>query len=213
MGKQISFYMDENDENAFFDFIQNNGVVFWAKPHQDPEPTTKLPDKSESGWFKLYLYKECFGPMVYAEVTGGHKYINSTIAPVIDFSRTVILTDSKNINPGRLWLEMKYYDENGRLIVKDESINDWYNELFKWIKKNLKYIEICNSKEYVSESLIGMLKKYYSKDDLIEAEDYWKRKEYAKVKELLEKNIDCLSELQLKKLKFINRKIDSDIYH
>lgn len=55
----------------------------------------------------------------------------------------------KEIARGRLWLEMKYYD-NETLITKDKLINDWYIELSKWIKSNLTRIEIKNKKNMLA---------------------------------------------------------------
>lgn len=55
----------------------------------------------------------------------------------------------KEIARGRLWLEMKYYD-NETLITKDKLINDWYIELSKWIKSNLTRIENKEQKEMLA---------------------------------------------------------------
>ena len=53
MGKQISFLMDENDEERFFKFVSNSGIIYDAKNHK---PIDKLPLKnSGNGWFILYL--------------------------------------------------------------------------------------------------------------------------------------------------------------
>ncbi len=66
----------------------------------------------------------------------------------------------KEIARGRLWLEMKYYD-NETLITKDKLINNWYIELSKLIKSNLTRIESKEQKEYVSKSLIDVVKNGY----------------------------------------------------
>lgn len=166
MGKQISFIMDENDESKFFDFIKESGFVLLAEQNQEPKPIIDLPNKqAENRGFKLYLYKENFGEIIYAKTAKGRKYINSINAPVIEFRRTIIRPNSKEITRGRLWLEMKYYNDDGNLIIKSESINEWYKELSRWLKKNLRYIEIQSvnriSKEYISTSLISLVEKGY----------------------------------------------------
>ena len=51
-----------------------------------------------------------------------------------------------------------------------------------------------------------LLKKYYVNVELKKAESYWKGKKYTEAKELLEKNIDYLSEAQLKMLEYIIKK-------
>lgn len=161
MGKQIRFIMDEHDESIFFSYIIGNSTIFFQNRNRNPEPITELPDKgSEPGWFKLYLYKECFGAITYAETKGGRRFINAINAPVIEFRRTIVRENVKEIARGRLWLEMKYYD-NETLITKDKLINNWYIELSKWIKSNLTRIESKEQKEYVSKSLIDVVKNGY----------------------------------------------------
>ncbi len=39
---------------------------------------------------------------------------------------------------GRIWLEMKYYDKNNMLWYKSENLIKAYNDIKKWIKKQLK---------------------------------------------------------------------------
>lgn len=53
-----------------------------------------------------------------------------------------------------------------------------------------------------------LLKKYYVDIELKKAEGHWERKEYVEAKELFEKNIDYLSEVQLKKLEYIVKKME-----
>ena len=52
-----------------------------------------------------------------------------------------------------------------------------------------------------------LLEKYYLETDLKKAEDYWKKKKYVNAKALFEKNIDHLSNAQLKKLEYIKNNI------
>ncbi len=52
-------------------------------------------------------------------------------------------------------------DDNETLITKDKLINNWYIELSKLIKSNLTRIESKEQKEYVSKSLIDVVKNGY----------------------------------------------------
>lgn len=55
----------------------------------------------------------------------------------------------------------------------------------------------------------SLLEKYYMEIDLKKAEDYWNKKKYIKAKELFEKHINCLSKVQLKKLEYIKKNMNS----
>ena len=157
MGKQIRFIMDEYDESIFFAHFINSSIVFWEKSNENPKIITKLPEK----WLQLYLYKECFGEIVYTELENGFKFINPIIEPVIQFRKTIVRTNVKEITRGRLWLEMKYYDDDGNLLRKSDLLDDWYKELSKWIKRNLTRIKKDKNIEYVSKSLIDAVENGY----------------------------------------------------
>lgn len=149
MGKQIRFIMDQEDEKTFFDFVNRNGVVYFSKSTEKPIIITELPN---CDWFKLYLYRDDVESIKYRKTNNGVIYIDLIESPVIEYRRTQIRSCSKEISRGRLWLEMKYYDNDDVLIMKDKMIDLWYKELSKWIKKNLNYVRINNAMEYVSHS-------------------------------------------------------------
>ena len=44
----------------------------------------------------------------------------------------------KGVNRGRLWLEMKYWNNDGDLVEKSKDIDQWYGTLSRWIRTNLK---------------------------------------------------------------------------
>ena len=60
---------------------------------------------------------------------------------------------------------MKYYNDNGSIINKDDRINDWYIELSRWIKKHLIHTKINKNniiyKEYISTSLLNLVNNGY----------------------------------------------------
>lgn len=162
MGKQFRFIMDQNDETKFFDYIKETGNIFLEERFKSSELITKLP---EGIWIILLLYKESFGEIKFSKTDNGIKYINPIIEPVIEFSQTLVRDNVKEISRGRLWLEMRYYNEDEMLVMKSELLDEWYKELSKWIKKNLKCIKVTMGnktyKEYVSESLISKVESGY----------------------------------------------------
>lgn len=60
---------------------------------------------------------------------------------------------------------MKIYDENGTLVEKDSTVEEWYKLLSKWIKKNIPKSEFSVDgkiyKEYISESIMYCVNQGY----------------------------------------------------
>lgn len=83
-------------------------------------------------------------------------------------------------------------------------ISDAVNRIISDINENEDTVikEIYNEKEKLR---IRMLEDYYLKNDLDEADQLWKIKEYQKSKELYEKHPMDLSATQLKKLEYIKK--------
>lgn len=94
-------------------------------------------------------------------------------------------------------------------MANKEEIEKGICYLAKTVKKLFERIDISDPLNFLKiyqyriDTHKELLHKYYLENDLKKAEDYWKRKEYAKAKELFEKNIDYLSNSQIKKLEYI----------
>jgi hypothetical protein len=165
MGKQINFYMDMETEKRFLLYIKENGVLIYEGNNEKPTVIDSLPDPfSGKGWFKVYLYNN-IGSLKLKRLSTGREIIDCIESPVIEFTRTVIREDSKEISKGRLWIETKYYSDDGDLIIKDDLLEEWFKLLSKWIKKNIPKKEFFNNgklyKEYISESILSYLKCDY----------------------------------------------------
>lgn len=162
MGKQFRFIMDEIDKKAFFEYVKYTGKIFTDKKN---EGTIEIFDFPGDFWLKMYLFKDEFGVLEFNETINSISYINSTVASVIEFRNTLLREKNKEIQRGRLYLEMKFYDENDILIKKNELIDKWYKELVRWIKKRLQCVEVSfngkNVKEYVSKSLVIFVEEGY----------------------------------------------------
>lgn len=165
MGKQISFYMDKKTEESFLSYIKENGTLLFEGNNNKPIEIESLPVPfSEKGWFKVYLYNN-IGDIKLKRLSNGREIIDSIDSNVIEFSRTVIRDDSKEVTKGRLWFETKFYDENGTLVEKDGTVEEWYKLLSKWIKKNIPKSEFSIDgkiyKEYISESIMCCFNQGY----------------------------------------------------
>lgn len=154
--------MDEKDKGAFLEYVKHTGRIFETKR---VEGTVEIFDLPNYLWINLYLYKDEFGRLVFRDGGDGKKYINTTTSAVIEFGNTMVRKNVKEIQRGRLFLEMKYYDTNGILIQKDELLDKWYKELVRWIKRRLQYVEVVSNgkvvKEYVSNSLVKFVEEGY----------------------------------------------------
>ena len=162
MGKQFRFIMDEMDKKAFFEYVRYAGRIFETKRF---EGTVEILDFPSHLWLKLYLFKDEFGRLEFKEILDGKRYIDTTVSPVIEFRDTMLRENVKEIQRGRLYLEMKYYDASGVLIQKSELLDKWYRELVSWIKKQLQCVEVSSNgnvvKEYVSKSLVKLVEEGY----------------------------------------------------
>jgi hypothetical protein len=113
----------------------------------------------------VYLYKKDFGELVLDSIPNGRKFIDEIKSPVIEFIRTVVREEDKEVSRGRLWVEMKYWNEKGVQVEKSKALNDWYTGLCKWIKKQLPKSEFSANQEtyaeYISNSMKELVEKGY----------------------------------------------------
>ena len=132
MGKQFRFVMDEKDEHAFFEFVKQNNCFYMDDDVSGP---VEIKDLQLDNWFKLYIYNKQFGNLVFLKY-GNEKYmIDGICAPVIEFCHTFVRDNEQEIKRGRLWLEMKFWNDNEILMQKDSRLDDLYKQCVKWIKK------------------------------------------------------------------------------
>lgn len=153
MGRQILFYMDVETEGHFVDFVSEEGCVL-SRMTNPLSVVRTLPEPfSGDFWAKMHLYKHDFGEIVTGHYPDGMISIDSIISPVIEFHRSVVDHEECAIRRGRLWVEPKYYDENGTLVEKPKELVLWYNKLTRWVKKNLEAFELHGHKFYISAGM------------------------------------------------------------
>lgn len=159
MGKQFRFIMDESDEKDFFNYVVRTGKVFQTNKS---EGTFQIFSILDELWLKLYLTKDEFDNLSYINSKDGVQYIDTLKSPVIEFRQTLPRYHNKEIQRGRIYFDNRYYDEEGNIVQKEKTLDNWYKELVGWLKKRLKCVEISSNdkamKEYVSESLVELIK-------------------------------------------------------
>lgn len=153
MGKQINFYMDEEVQNRFIEYLSECGFLTIGVD-------TMAVSVTSSSVFSVYLYKENYGALVYSKNL--ENQVDSIRSPVIQFRKTIIKKEQQRILRGRLWLEDKYYAEDGSIVQKDKELEKDYRKLVRWIKKNVPYRKITKGNlevsEYASQSYDELLK-------------------------------------------------------
>lgn len=157
MGKQINFYLDEQIQSQFVDYLTQCGFVLLNIDADEVEADS-------NSIFSVYLYKNNYGALICTQ--NAMKQINSIRSPVIQFKKIIIKMDQQTILRGRLWMEDKYYADNGTIIQKDIALVKDYQKLVRWIRKNVPYRKIPkgNSEvmEYASESLDELYNNVFS---------------------------------------------------
>ncbi len=162
MGKQFEFFMSEKDEQKLKEYLQqlNVKILFEGKSPTSIEITNFPLAFSDIGWFQLFLYKEEWGKLKDKSLS---VYIHSL--PIIEFRRTIIRTNAKEISPGRIWYQNTYFDENENLVEKCKDIDLFYYELKKKIKKflpNHKRLDAGKNRTfYCSDSIKELLDDGY----------------------------------------------------
>ena len=108
----------------------------------------------------VYLYKEEWGKLKDKSLS---VYIHSL--PIIEFRRTIICTNAKEISPGRIWYQNRYFDEDENLVEKCKDIDLFYYELKKKIKQflpNHKRLDTGKNRTfYCSDSIKELLDDGY----------------------------------------------------
>lgn len=151
MGRQINFYICENIQNSFIEYLQDNQFDFLDRN------SDIVNQPSSMNVFSLYLYKSNYGELVMQQGNGAS--MDTIKSPVIQFCKTGIKKEQKKILRGRLWIATQYYDDEGNWVKKSELFVKDYQKLNRWIKKNVPYQEIRKGEYLVKEYINDELKK------------------------------------------------------
>lgn len=149
MGKQINFYMSENVQTSFIEYLAQNQYEFLDNNSKIISEPTSM------NVLGMYLYKQSYGNIIMRQ--DNKEIMDSLKSPVIQFGKTAIKEEYKKVLRGRIWISDQYNDDNGILIKKDGEFVKDYKTLTHWIKKNVPYQEIRKGefwvKEYVNDEV------------------------------------------------------------
>lgn len=158
--------MGEKEEEELKRYLLDSNVkiLFEGKNPTPVEITEFPPAFSDRGWFMVYLYKEEWGELVMKDVLTERKYLDVFSSPIIEFSRTVIREHAKEITPGRIWFQNRYF-KGDTILNKCREMTRFYQALARQIKKILpkhrKPLAGGNTTIYCSDSIKEMLDNGY----------------------------------------------------
>lgn len=157
MGKQFRFIMDDRDQEKLIQKVCEQGIILYNDRHNGIKEISSLPN---GNWIHLHFLKYKDAKII--ESDDSLLDVDVLRLPVLELRQTFVRTKIREIQRGRLYFENKFY-ENDNLINKEEELEKWYQEIIKWIKKELKCVEIMNdtklTKEYVSASLVKYIEE------------------------------------------------------
>lgn len=81
--------------------------------------------------------------------------IEYTTALVIEFRRTMVRKKEKTIQSGRIWMQMKYWNEHGEYVSKSENLDKGYKDIKKWITKNLQKMEQKDERGKIEKNVVS----------------------------------------------------------
>lgn len=151
MGKQVNFYMLEEDEKEFVEFVlsdretiilgfgslQERLPILDCLPVEDSFPVWRA---QVYFWRHGYPLFTRYGVMRAGPLQGQGVYlVDSSQSSVIEFSRSLLLPDENMLARGRIWAEMRRL-EGDRFVYKGEEFEEWYDSIASWIRKRYRRI-------------------------------------------------------------------------
>ncbi len=168
MGKQVNFYLLEEDESDLVAFVLSHpdAVILGDPSTQDsPSILEHLPTGDAPIPYRgtVYLWKRggpllmtrhtiIAGPLVGRELY----FVDSLRSHVIELARTHLLEEEGLIIRGRLWAEMRYW-EGEILMYKGEAFEKWYDRLARWIRTH--YQKVADHRPYIGPQACRLYQK------------------------------------------------------
>lgn len=140
MGKQINFYMTDDDEREFVKFVQSTGkvaVLSYTSPTEEPTVIEELPSNKESFWGCQFLWNTETSAMPSMKHIKQQGYFipDAIESELVEFSRSFV--DEGRLVRGRIWAEMNGWKRSdvATIIQKGDKFARWFDKLASWIKR------------------------------------------------------------------------------
>jgi len=140
MGRQIRFYMTEEDEDEFIDFVRSAGDVVILPQTSEKEVSEEFPAFRSLAGRRLgegcIIWNRSTSPkphVEYFEVHGGCYCVDFMQSEVVNVMRSKRV--DQRLSMGRLHIEDKAQRPDGSVVEKSGEFVNWFNELCRWLKK------------------------------------------------------------------------------
>lgn len=165
MGKQMRFFLNQNDINNFYIFLkeQDSFIINEDGTALEDYDIQRLQDYE----YMRNKFKHCSFFITYQNAKINYRYyssidrkcLSSMDSEVIEFSFS--FPKDKKYEVGRVWFSEKYYDDKGNIFEKSSTLSDLYNKIYRYIRKNYRlstdkfaYIAENAYKEYLTDNFI-----------------------------------------------------------
>jgi hypothetical protein len=139
MGKQITFYMDRDDETEFVKFLRTTGDIAitpqTSREHLKEEFRNFTEAEGRPLGEKCLLWNRSVSPPPIVEYIQQQGYYSADTlqSEVVDVWRCK--PTPQGLSMGRLWMEPKVLGSDGRIQSKNTEFAAWFAALSQWIKK------------------------------------------------------------------------------
>jgi len=143
MGKQIRFYMTDEDENEFIAFVRSIGDVAIL-----PQATREEKGEVFASFRELvgrelgescHLWNRSLSPAPLVRHIPDHQYY------WLDFMQSEVVNvwpckmlPRNQLSMGRLHIETTFLCPDGSIVAKGAPFLDWFDRLCKWVRKNYR---------------------------------------------------------------------------
>lgn len=173
MGRQIGFYMLDDDAKQFLNCVAESGSVMlirgqnFTSTHPDEVVLSEFPTVASTEEPQHYYLwnKSIPGTPVLQRIVPKDKLkpvfyaIDARNSPVVELRRCILR--ELILSEGRLWMEPAFLTDQQTLQAKPEDFTIWYEKLHKWIKKNfMKASDRWNHPVYIGQSALKWAKAH-----------------------------------------------------
>jgi len=140
MGKQITFFMNSDDEREFVEFVGQNPSTVFIQTHGDRQHFTEFRYPEEmnlSNYLSSFWWiwnKEICGKLTVRQFKPDAFALDTEeTSGLVQFHRS--FPRGKVLLAGRLWAEMYALDRaNQQLVYRGKEFEKWYDKLARWIR-------------------------------------------------------------------------------
>jgi hypothetical protein len=170
MGRQINFFLHQDDQGSFDELLKSFGDVVLFRHYHYSNDLNRIGDTLirdiDKEKIRVYLMRPTdFKDIQLKHVENHHYwYVNNRSLPVLHFDRSVF--SEKRIERGRLYFEPRYLIDSEWVSKPDDFIH-WADKILKTVRSRLKKYKHqmgnYHYTEYLGASALKWLKETEAK--------------------------------------------------